>query len=115
MIFSISEAFSVNKTGVLEKSTDFATVYVSYGTSPRTEMAVGFVCWIDSRGNIYQYLDRSNASNSYGYVSPYYSPGLGYGAGQIFPNGDCSFSISIYANSYGNRRARTSTASVRGT
>lgn len=34
MIFSISEAFSVNKTGVLEKSTDFATVYVSYGTSP---------------------------------------------------------------------------------
>ena len=63
-------------------------------------MAVGFVCWIDSRGNVYQYLDRSNTSNSYGY-SPYYSPGLGYGAGQIFPNGDCSFSIGIYADSYG--------------
>ena len=37
---------------------------------------------------------------SYRY-SPYYSPGLGYGAGQIFPNGDCSFSISIYNDSYG--------------
>ena len=65
MIFSISSSFSVKKTGVLEKSTDFATVYVSYG------------------------------------YSPYYSPGLGYGAGQIFPNGDCSFSIGIYADSYG--------------
>lgn len=34
MIFSTSSSFSVNKTGVLEKSTDFATVHVSYGTSP---------------------------------------------------------------------------------
>lgn len=33
--------------------------------------------------------------------SPYYSPGLGYGVGQIFPNGDCSFSIGIYYDSYG--------------
>ena len=33
-------------------------------------MAVGFVCWIDSRGNVYQYLDRSNAANSYGIISP---------------------------------------------
>ena len=36
MIFSISSSFSVNKTGVLEKSTDFATAYVSYGTSPNS-------------------------------------------------------------------------------
>ena len=36
MIFSTSSSFIVNKTGVLEKSTDFATVYVSYGTSPNS-------------------------------------------------------------------------------
>ena len=37
--------------------------------SPRTEMADGFVCWINSMGNVYQYLDRSNAANFYGHLT----------------------------------------------
>ena len=65
--------------------------------SPDFSIHDAHACAIQSNGKLgkYEYID-----NSYGY-SPYYSPGLGYGAGQIFPNGDCSFSISIYSDSYG--------------
>ena len=65
--------------------------------SPDFSIHDAHACAIQSNGKLgkYEYID-----NSYGY-SPYYSPGLGYGAGQIFPNGDCSFNISIYNDSYG--------------
>lgn len=62
----VSNAWYVTSSGGVGGSYDYY-VFISYGRiSPRTEMAVGFVCWIDSRGNAYQYLDRSNAANSYG-------------------------------------------------
>ena len=99
-------AWVVTSTGVVYLDVNggvYNGVMASYGRtiSPGSD-SPGNLDWSyfiypsgSSRGNANGYT-----SYSYGY-SPYYSPGLGYGAGQIFPNGDCSFSISIYADSYG--------------
>lgn len=42
-----------------------------YTHSPRSEMTMAvYACWINSMGSVYQYLDHSEITDSYGRISP---------------------------------------------
>ena len=95
MIFSTSSSFSVNKTGVLEKSTDFATVHVSYGTSPDSGSLKEYdvICMNPDGFAIY-----CNITLSYGI---FFSPDTynDYGAWYVKSAGNIDYNV-VYNNSY---------------
>lgn len=97
MIFSTSSSFSVNKTGVLEKSTDFATVHVSYGTSPNSGSLKEYdvICMNPDGFAIY-----CNITLSYGIFSPFTDSN--YIVFLVYPNGYLADDyVDIVAKSYG--------------
>ena len=82
--------------GVLEKSTDFVTVYVSYGTSPNSGSLKEYdvICMNPDGFAIY-----CNITLSYGIFSPYTEYYIN--EWQVFPSGGIGNIDDSYVDSYG--------------
>ena len=65
-------ACNVNYVGYVSYDSAVYRDSCGYYRSPRSEMTMAvYACWINSMGSVYQYLDRSEITDSYGnYNSP---------------------------------------------
>lgn len=70
--------------------------------SPRSEMTMAvYACWVNSMGSVYQYLDRSEITDSYGSNSPdtryitFWWVGLN-GMADSWMHNDVAYSYGIY-------------------